>query len=260
MILKYFRNLGIICIALFSFFYTEKIANLTLEKNEIYQKIVRESPAYNIEAVNAEIDDNYITPGLNGQSISVKDSYYNMKNLNAFNDYYLVYDTSYPEVSIGGHKDKIITRGNSLKKSISFITEYDENIINFFHSEKIPVAILTSIDTFNVEEENEQLNYESDRYSSMESILNNYKKNTGICYLNEANENACRKKKKYLVESKKIIDNTSFIDIKNSVESGDIYLIKKGSSLANLRLVIKTINYKDLKIVPLTSIISEERD
>ena len=38
----YFRIIGILGIAAFSFFYTEKIANLTLDKNELYQSIKKE--------------------------------------------------------------------------------------------------------------------------------------------------------------------------------------------------------------------------
>ena len=45
--MKHFRNLGILAIAAFSFFYTEKIANLTLDKNELYQSIKEESSKYN---------------------------------------------------------------------------------------------------------------------------------------------------------------------------------------------------------------------
>ena len=87
----------------FSFIYTEKIANLTLENNEIYQKINNEKEKYNEAFVNAQINDNYIIPGLNGKVVNVKNSFYNMKDINTFNSYYLIYDTSYPEVTLENH-------------------------------------------------------------------------------------------------------------------------------------------------------------
>jgi UDP-N-acetylglucosamine transferase subunit ALG13 len=98
--LKHFRNLGILAIAAFSFFYTEKIANLTLDKNELYQSIKEESSKYNEEYINAFIEDDHIVPGLNGKTVNIKNSFYNMKDLNTFNSYYLIYDTSYPEITI----------------------------------------------------------------------------------------------------------------------------------------------------------------
>ena len=130
--MKHFRNLGILAIAAFSFFYTEKIANLTLDKNELYQSIKEESSKYNEEYINAFIEDDHIVPGLNGKTVNIKNSFYNMKDLNAFNSYYLIYDTSYPEITIENNKDKIVERGNEYKRSVSFILEYNENIIKYF--------------------------------------------------------------------------------------------------------------------------------
>ena len=107
--MKHFRNIGILAIAAFSFIYTEKIANLTLENSEIYQKIKSEEEEFNEAFVNAEITDKYITPGLNGKVVNIKNSFYNMKDLNAFNSYYLIFDTSYPEVTLENNKDKIVS-------------------------------------------------------------------------------------------------------------------------------------------------------
>ena len=103
----YFRIIGILGIAAFSFFYTEKIANLTLDKNELYQSIKKEASNYNEEYINAFIEDDKIVPGLNGKNVNIKNSLYNMKDLNAFNSYYLIYDTSYPEVTLENNKDKL---------------------------------------------------------------------------------------------------------------------------------------------------------
>ncbi len=97
-------------------FTQKKIANLTLENSEIYQKIKSEEGEFNEAFVNAEITDKYITPGLNGKVVNIKNSFYNMKDLNAFNSYYLIFDTSYPEVTLENNKDKIVNKGNRYKK------------------------------------------------------------------------------------------------------------------------------------------------
>lgn len=70
---------------MFSFFYTEKIANYVLENNELYKAIDAEKDAYEVLSVNASINGNYIVPGLNGEVVNVKDSYYNMKDIEVFN-------------------------------------------------------------------------------------------------------------------------------------------------------------------------------
>ena len=48
--MKKIQIISISIITLFSFFYTEKISKLTLEKNEIYQEIKQHSSEY--EEVN----------------------------------------------------------------------------------------------------------------------------------------------------------------------------------------------------------------
>jgi len=256
--LKYFRNIGIVAIALFSFFYTEKIANLTLENNQVYKSIKESVDDYEVSYVNAEINGEYITPGLNGKKVALKDSYYNMKDLNVFNSYYLIFDTSYPEVSVDNNKDKIINRGNINKKSVSFILEYNEEVINYFKNNNIDASILVNMDTFNKEEKLEQLNGEVNEFKNLDTLISKYQTND-YCYLNKSNESYCRKNKKYLVKTDKIINNQTFIDIKNNITSGDIYYVEKNMDVDNLKILIKSILYKDLDIVRLSELLSEER-
>ena len=164
----YFRIIGILGIAAFSFFYTEKIANLTLDKNELYQSIKKEASNYNEEYINAFIEDDKIVPGLNGKNVNIKNSFYNMKDLNAFNSYYLIYDTSYPEVTLENNKDKIVERGNQNKNSVAIILEYNKDTIKYFKDNNIDASILVDLDTFNKNESLEQINNEVNKYKDLE--------------------------------------------------------------------------------------------
>ena len=258
--MKHFRNLGILAIAAFSFFYTEKIANLTLDKNELYQSIKEESSKYNEEYINAFIEDDHIVPGLNGKTVNIKNSFYNMKDLNAFNSYYLIYDTSYPEVTIENNKDKIVERGNENKKSVSFVLEYNEEIIKYFKENNIDGSILVNINNFNKNEKMEQINNDVSKYKDLESLINKYSNNTHICYVSSKNEELCRKNQKYLVKTDKILNNNTFITLKNSIEAGDIYYVEKNADVKNIKILINSIIYKDLDIISLSKMLSEERD
>ena len=258
--IKYFRYIGVLAIAAFSFFYTEKIANLTLDKNELYQSIKKEANNYNEEYINAFIEDNKIVPGLNGKNVNVKNSFYNMKDLNAFNSYYLIYDTSYPEITLENNKDKIVERGNGNKNSVAFIIEYNKDIIDYFKENKLDASILVNLSTFNKNETLEQINNEDSKYKDLESLINKYSNNTHICYLNNTNEKLCRKNNKYLVKTNKIVNNKTFIDIKNNVKSGDIYFIEKNTNVKNIKILINSIIYKDLDIISLSKMLSEEID
>lgn len=258
--LKIFRNFGIVVIAIFSFFYTEKIAELTLEKNELYQSIAAVQEEYSTQYVNAVIDDEYITPGLNGKVVNIKDSYYNMKDINTFNAYYLLYDTAPPEITIDNNKDKIIKQGNSLKNSVAFVIDYDEELIAYFTKLGVSVSVCIKLDEYEQSSGYEQINCDMDNYKDVESLLNRHNSNTDICFLNNANEEVCRENNKYLVKSENVVNNSTFLSIKDSISSGDIYYLNKNIDTKSLNVLINSIMYKDLDIVYLSKLISEEID
>lgn len=256
--MKLFRNIGIIAIAIFSFFYTEKIANYMLENNKLYQSIEEKSENYNIKTIDAVVNGEYVIPGLNGKKVNIKDSYYNMKEFDNFNSLYLIYDTTYPENSLENNKDKIIKMGNKEKNNVAFILEYDKNIIDFFINNNIDASVLVDMSTFSKDNKLEQINNDIKNFNNLESLLNKYTSNPNICFLNKENENICKEKQKYLVTTDKIINNNTIITIKNSISSGSIYKIEKNTNISDIKLIINSILYKDLDIVRLSELISEE--
>ena len=179
-------------IVVFSFIYTENIANYALQKNPLYQEILSKEDNYNIKSVNAYIDNEYITPGLNGKKVNVKHSFFNMKSFKVFNDYYLVYNEYQPDISINDNKDKIINKGNFKKNSVSFILEYDPNLIDIFRSKNIEFSILVNKNNYNKLEKNEQINNDYKNYNDLETLLNKSKKNTNICYINPLINDICK--------------------------------------------------------------------
>lgn len=230
-----------------------------LENNELYQTIENEKDSYEVVSVNAVIDGDYIIPGLNGQVVNVKDSYYNMKDMQVFNSYYLLYDVTYPEISLSNNIDKIITKGNSLKRSVSFILEYDQDIINFFVNNNYDASVIVTSDTYDSNLTLEQINGDVSNFSQTEALLNKYNDNISICYVSNVNLELCKDNNKYLVNTEKIINNSTIIDIKNNISSGDIYYVSKNVDLKNIQLIINSILYRDLEIVNISELISEER-
>ena len=258
--MKKIQILSISIITLFSFFYTEKISNLTLQKNEIYQEITKHSSEYEEKYVNAIINNDEITPGLNGRIVNVKNSFYNMIDLNTFNSYYLLYDVTYPEVSLEKNKDKIVSQGNPLKNAVSFVVESNNNVIEYFKNNNLTISILTNLDTFNKSSNFEQINNETTNFNKLESLINKYSKNTNICYVNNTNKEICKNHKKYLVRTNKVLNNQTFLEIKNKIASGDIYYIDSTIDTKNIRILINSILYKDLDIISLSNMISEEKN
>lgn len=242
----------------FSFFYTEKIANFVLENNDLYKTIDDVKEEYTVASIDATVYGNYIIPGLNGLEVNVKDSYFNMKSLDTFNEYYLLYDSIYPNVSIKDNKDKIITQGNSQKQGVSFILEYDKNIINYFTKNNIDASVLVDINTFDKSIELEQLNNEVNNFKDLDTLINKYQNSASVCYVNDNNLDVCKENNKYLVKTNNIINNNTIVSIKNNIASGNIYYVNKNTDVSSIQLIINSILYKDLDIVRISELISEE--
>lgn len=257
--MKYYQYLGLISILIFSFFYAEKIANITLENNEIFQSINNYKDKYTIKPVNAIITDNYMIPGLNGKEVNIKKSYHKMKKYDSYNPNYIIYNSIIPTNSIKNNLDKVINKGNSLKKEVAIIVKDNNKVINYLLNKGVEVTILVNSSNYSDYKAGELINNDAENYRRMENILNNNKQNTNICYINNIIENICRKYKKYLVKTNLIVDNQSFINIKNNISNGDIYYISNNLNIDYLQIFIKTIEYRDLKIVYLSKLISEER-
>lgn len=243
---------------LFSFYYTDRIANLVLEENKLYKEIESKKREYEIKSISAIIEDNYIIPGLNGSAVNVKDSYYNMKAIDVFNSYYLIYSDIYPVVSLNNNVDKIIKKGNSNKNSIALILEYDENIIN--NLKNYNISVLVNMGTFDSNAKYEQINNEINDFKKLESLLNRYNKNSNVCIINNSNLKLCKENKKFLIKPNKELDNSTYLNIKDSITSGDIILIRSGTKVDYVEIVLRSILYKDYDINFISKHISEERD
>lgn len=255
---KYIRYFIIALFIMASFYFTEKSALFLRNKDPLMQSIREYSKDHNTNPVNAEITDSYIIPGMYGKRINEIKSLMKMKNSKNFNSIFLATDYIKPDISLEDNKDKVIIQGNSKKQAISFILENDEsNIITYLISENISASILVNNDSINHNKKFEQINNDFNNYDKVEKQLNKDKNNTNICILNRNNKNFCIRHKKYIVEPTYIFNKTNLVTIKNKIKSGDIILIKDNVSIDDLSYLINYIKGKNLSIIKLSELISE---
>ena len=255
-----FKYLGLFSLALFSFYYTEKMSNIVVNNSELMLEINMNSDDYEILPVSAIISDEYIIPGLNGYTVNVLKSYNNMKFLDDFNSYYLEYDTILPNVSIYNNLDKIIKYGNKNKQSVSIIVKNNFDVIKYSTEKDINITRLIDKNTFDKNVEFEQINDEYLEYKKVENMLNYNNINKNICIINDDNIDICKKEKKLLVEASIVMNNYNLSNIKNIINGGYIIYVNDNVDLTNYKLLLKQIYYKDLEIVSLSDLIKEERD
>ena len=255
-----FKYIGISSVLLFGFYYTEKMSNIVINNSSLVGKINENIDIYNIKAVSAEIDGIYITPGLNGSNVNVIKSYNNMKMLDTFNSYYLVYDKVLPEISLENNKSKIIKNGNKSKKSVSIIVNNNIDVIEYSKEKNINITRLIDINTYDKNASYEQINNELNNYNNVEKLLNNNNMNKNICYVNSNILDVCLDKEKYLVEATVSLNNYNLGNIKDNIQSGYIIYINDNVSLSDYKILVRQIYYQDLDIVSLSKLITEERD
>ncbi len=253
-----FKLLGIGTILLFSFYYTEKFSNIVINNSSLVKEINNNKNEYNIEAVSAVIDDEYIIPGLNGYAVNVLKSYNNMKFLDNFNSNYLEYDIVKPNISLENNKNKIVKYGNIKKNSVALIIKDNIDILNYSKEKNIKITRLIDHNTFEKNSNYEQINYDYVEYNKVENMLNNINKNKNICYVDSYIEEVC-KNDKYLITDSLKLNNYNLASIKDKIKGGYIIFINDNVSLVDYKLLLKQIYYQSLSIIPVSELISEER-
>lgn len=256
---KYRKYILFSILVLLSFYTTNKTANLVRNQDPILKEIRNISLEKKEDFVNAVIEDDYIIPGMYGSIIDELKSLAKMKEQDVFNNLYLVSQPIKPNISLSDNLDKIIIKGNSKKQQVSFVIDENSSkkIKDYLVKNNIKASLLITKDNFSKDSYFEQINNDFKNYKELDKTLKKNKINTNICVLDNNNSNLkfCKSKKKYLVKPGMFLDNANIIEIKTKLDSGSIIYIKDATYLDCL---VEYIKSKDLKIVPLSQLISEK--
>lgn len=256
---KYGKYILFSLLVLLSFYTTNKTANLVRNQDPILKEIRNISLEKKEDFVNAVIEDDYIIPGMYGSVVDELKSLSKMKEQDVFNNLYLVSQPIKPDISLSDNLDKIIIKGNSKKQQVSFVIDENSSkkIKDYLVKNSIKASLLITKDNFSKDSYFEQINNDFKNYKELDKTLKKNKINTNICVLDNNNSNLkfCKSKKKYLVKPGMFLDNTNIIEIKTKLDSGSIIYIKDATYLDCL---VEYIKSKDLKIVPLSQLISEK--
>ena len=255
--MKKIKYTFLLVLMLFSFYLSDKVTDLAINKNPIMENIKSVSSAYYNSGENAEIIDNTIIPGIKGSKINEKESFFKMKEFGSFNETFLVYDKIKPEISLSDNLDKIIISGNKSKRQVSIIIEDDDTLKKILNKYNIKYDVLANLKT--KLENQEYLNSEQDKtnFNDLESILKKNKINKNICIINYSNIEQCENKRKYLVSPNIILTNSLIVKQKQNIENGSIILINKNIKEESIKIIINQIKYLDLNIVFLSKLITE---
>ena len=151
--MKIIKYLGLFLLICFTFFYTEKVVNVINNNDELMIDIKDRAINYEIEAIDAVIDNDTIIPGKYGKVVNIDKSYYNMKSSKVFNDRLLFYDIVKPNISL--NSKEMINKLNQNRLANKYILE------NILSNDFLPV----------VPEEVKNIRKVLSRYSGLEHSL-----------------------------------------------------------------------------------------
>lgn len=277
MIKRFFYASGVIALVCFSFFYTDKAADIIKRNDPIMKEIISTSKEYEVNPVNALLIANNIVPGISGIEVDLEKSYEKMKRLGSFNSSLLVLKEVKPVISILDNYDKYVIKGNEVNNEVSLVIkldslEYFGNIMEIINNKKINVTFFISKELISEELVNKILevdnevqlldnNYSKKDIRDVNKILKTYGDSLTFCYSEEENEeilNTCNKQKMHTIKPNISTSSSPYKDIKEKLTGGSIIKLEDSSIVVKeLNTIINYINQKGYDIVTLSNLIKE---
>lgn len=260
---------GIVCLVLFSFFYTEKAVSITNENDPIMKSILEYRKNDTKKCIEGHITDDGAVLGVSGMTLDVNKSYSNMKGI-GFSEELLVFDEEKCEVN-SSNIDNYIIGGNKVKDSVSLLLLVDninmlEEFIKICESKNIKISFVVS---GSMVEENKLLftkvyskGFDILYTGSDEEDFKKYRNvmkelgNKGYCvYTKDDNIlNMCKSYKVNTIKTDIIIEKDLLMNVKRVLTKGSFIILKENKYIKDeLSASINFIQAKGLKIRTITS-------
>lgn len=272
----------VLLLSLTSFFYTEKVIDFIREKDPIMKNIKEYDKKNKIDAVNAVIDKNKITPGVSGKKVDYDKSFQKMKKYGTYNESLTVFEEVAPTISIDDYYDKYISEGSGINNDVSLVFEVknEDNINNIINILKENNTIATFFvdglwlennqtlvsEMASLGHEIEILNYDNKYqelyFSSSLNLLNSITNlKPKYCYARYDNKEVlelCEKLELHTIIPTIITGNYPYNDVVKKVHKGSIIGFSVTSSVEiELSTIINYLKQKGYTIDTLDILLSE---
>ncbi len=267
------KVLGILLLAGFSFFYTNKVTDIIKDNDPIMSKIKETKKDIVVSKIDPVIiNDEYIT-GINGCIVDENESYNKMKNEGEYKEELLVMK----EDEVKQFNDKYIIGGNKKKRNVSIILlDIDNKLDNYIKKNNISINyfldgkyIVDNIDKIiGISKHSNIYNYgRNEKYTSKyivydNSIIStNLSNNSDYCLFKNKDKEGLKICSSYDMKSiKEEVINDDFLTYtKENLKNGKIY-IYDNYNYEEIELSIKYILSKGYNIVLLDELLSESNN
>jgi len=247
----------IIFLTVFSFYYTDKVIELSNHNNIILASIDEYASLNDTKCIEGSINEDGIILGLSGLVVDKNKSYSNMKGI-GFKSELLEYKENKCILNKIDNLDKYIISGNKVNKNISLVIDvenkkYYKQMIDVLESYNLKGNLLTN-------KYIEDYNYNV-LFKGNEEELKKFKKNYEEFYCVKTSDyeiiDICKSEKINSIKVVNYIEDNLLINTKKILSNGTIIFIKEtNSNLKELSSTIKYIQSRGFKIVDINELLT----
>lgn len=124
---KIYQILIVVLLTIFSFYYTDKVINFIRESDPIMKSLKEYNKSNKIDAVNAKVKGNKVTPGVYGKEVDYSKSFKKMKEYGTYNESLTVFKDVEPTISIDDYYNKYIQEGSGINNDVALVFEVKNN-------------------------------------------------------------------------------------------------------------------------------------
>ena len=254
---KYFKYFLFLVFTIFSFYYTDKVMELSEYNNVVLASINDYANNNDKNCIEGSIKKEGIILGLSGIKVDKDKSYSNMKGI-GFKEELIEYKKDNCILNKEDNLDKYIIKGNDYEDKISLVFDMDnfkyyDYINDISNIEKITINYLVNYQ--NIDKVNKNVLYKTN--------INDIKKAKKIVpyfYCVKSNDyniiDDCKKEKLNSIRIVNYINNDLLINTKKILNKGVIIFIKENNQNVNeLGTTIKYIKSRGYKIVSIDELL-----
>ena len=247
---NYYKYILITIFALFSFYYSNKIIELSEKNNVLLVSINDYAKENDYKCREGSITEDGIILGLSGLSVNKDRSYNNMKGI-GFKKELIEYDENKCILNKDNNKDKYIIKGNDYNYNVSLIIDvntgsYFNKMIAIANNKNVELNLLMNFNMSNNNLEKVENHSNILFKGNSEKELNNFIKilhNEFYCVKTNDYEviDICKKEKLNSIKLLDYIESDLLSNTKKILDKGKIIFIKETNN--NLNELSATINY-----------------
>ncbi len=262
---KYLKCFLIFLMAIFSFYWTNRVIELSEKNNVILASINKYANDFDYKCREGSITEDGIILGLSGLNVDKDKSYSNMKGI-GFKKELIEYKENECILNKKNNYDKYIIRGNEYSKNVALVIDVDtglyfKKMLKISNNKNVELNILMNYNTLNKYVDDIENHSNILFKGNSKDELNNFIKvlhNEIYCVKSNNYEiiDDCMKKKINSIKIMNYIDNDLLISTKKILDKGVIIFIKESNN--NLNEISATINYilsKGYKIVSINDLL-----